>query len=203
MSKKIECMPGGMIQENTYIVPVDDVCYIIDPGFGAERIIRYVDQNYQGVKAILLTHGHFDHVGAVDALVTRYQCPVYLHPDDYSFVHNVSGHGEDLGYRTILKTPLLHPEELNDNNVIWIHTPGHSPGSGCYLFQKEKALFSGDTLFAVDIGRVDLPGGSWRMMSESLRKLKDLPDDLILYPGHEESSTVGQEKKTNQYLSKV
>jgi translation elongation factor P/translation initiation factor 5A len=89
--------------------------------------------------------------------------------------------------------------DFNDNNVIVLNTPGHSKGSVCFWFKKEKALFSGDTLFSVDIGRVDLPGGSMKEMTESLKLLKTLPDDLTVYPGHEEITTLGKEKKTNMY----
>ncbi|MFA6936338.1 MAG: MBL fold metallo-hydrolase [Bacilli bacterium] len=202
---EIKQIPNGPVQGNTYIIGENDSCYIIDPGYDYQRIIQYVKSKYKYVKAILLTHGHFDHCGAVDEVASFFNCKTYMNLEDMIFIDTPNKKSElpILGMTIKLETTILSLDDFNDNNVIVLNTPGHSKGSVCFWFKKEKALFSGDTLFSVDIGRVDLPGGSMKEMTESLKLLKTLPDDLTVYPGHEEITTLDKEKKTNMYLSRV
>lgn len=197
---------NGMIGTNTYIIRFDETsCYVVDPADDFKRIDQEIQKQFKTIKAILLTHGHFDHIGSVDRLAEKYKCPVYLNEKDAFFVKKmpVSQYPGIAAMQIILKTAIIDTSELKDPNILVIETPGHSIGSVCYLFKKEKVLFSGDTLFAVDIGRTDIASGNHKQMIESLKLLKQLDDNLVLHPGHEESSTMGHEKKHNLYLSKV
>ncbi len=199
-------LPNGMIMTNTYIVKYnDESCYVIDPSDDFKLIDREIQKQYKAIKAILLTHGHFDHIGSVDRLVDKYGCPVFLNTKDEFFVKKIpaSKYPMVAAMQIVLKTAILNTDLLDDRNILVLETPGHSAGSVCYLFKKENILFSGDTLFSVDIGRTDIASGNQKQMMESLKLLKTLDDSLILHPGHEESSTLGQEKKTNLYLSKI
>lgn len=199
-------IPNGIGMANTYIIRYDDKnCYVIDPSDDFKQIDRAISENYESVKAVLLTHGHFDHIGSVDRVVEKYNCPVYLNKKDEFFVRKPSGEIDPMmaAMQIVLKTEIIDTSLLDDPNIVVLNTPGHSIGSVCFVFKKEKILFSGDTLFAVDIGRTDLMSGSFEQMVESLKLLKTLNDDLTLHPGHEESSTLGHEKKYNLYLSKV
>jgi glyoxylase-like metal-dependent hydrolase (beta-lactamase superfamily II) len=199
-------IPNGMIMTNTYLIGYDaSSCYVIDPSDDFKAIDQEIKKQFSSVKAVLLTHGHFDHIGSVDRIVEKYHCPVYLSKKDEFFVKKMplTKYPMVASMQIILKSPLSDPSEIKDDNIFVIETPGHSIGSVCYLFIKEKVLFSGDTLFAVDIGRTDIASGDYQEMIQSLKLLKTLDDNLTLHPGHEESSTLGHEKKHNLYLSKV
>lgn len=194
---------NSYIGVNTYLVG-DDTCYIIDPGSDGKIIAKKVQENFKGVKAILLTHAHIDHILSVDYLADLFHCPIYLHSGDLEYVNgSYSSNYMIRDFLVEIKNPISDVLTLNDPNIRIYETPGHSKGSVCFHFLKEKLLFTGDTLFAFSIGRVDLPGGSQKEMWASLRFLKTLDDDLIVHPGHEESSSIGLEKKRNYYLSKV
>lgn len=196
-------IPNGWLQVNTYLIG-DELCYVVDPGDEFGLIKNKINQNFKGVKAILLTHGHLDHIGSVDKLVAEYNCDVYMHTGDIMYVDGSLKNDRMMGNAIVtLTTPTIDALTINDNNIVVLETPGHSKGSVCYWFKEEKILFTGDTLFSVDIGRTDLPGGSTYEIMQSLKVLKTLPDDLIVHPGHEESSTLGHEKKNNLYLSRV
>lgn len=201
--KKIITVINSFIGENTYLIG-DEECYIIDPGSDAKNIARKVNENFKGVKAILLTHGHIDHVLGVDYLVETFNCPVYLHPLDLPFIN---GEYEEkyrfIGIACVLKAKTIDVFKIPDDNIIIYETPGHSKGSVCFYFKDEKALFSGDCLFMGSIGRTDLVGGSYKEMLSSLKILKRLDDDVIVYPGHEAKTTLEMEKKYNPFMTQV
>ncbi len=196
-------IPNGYFQVNTYLIGDED-CYVIDPGQEFKLILNKIQANFKGVKAILLTHAHIDHIGSVDRLVEIYHCDVYLHPADTMYIDGSLRN--DRMMRNAIITLTTTPKsvfDLKDPEIIVLETPGHSKGSVCYWFKNEKIIFTGDTLFAVDIGRTDLPGGSTPEIMKSLEILKELPDELIVHPGHEESTELGREKICNMYLSRV
>lgn len=197
----------GMVSTNVYVCmhAVTKEACIVDPADNADEIIRLVSQMGAVPCAILLTHGHFDHIGAADTLRSRYQIPVYAHEAEAELLAspamNLSGGWAD---SLTLKADHL----LKDKDVLTIagfkirvlHTPGHTPGGCCYALEGEDILFSGDTLFCRSVGRTDFPGSSGAAMKNSLhRLLTELPEETQVLPGHGEATTIGYEKRNNPY----
>ena len=198
----------GPLMENTYIVS-DELLQntvVIDPGSEAEKIMEQIDRKGGKVSYILLTHGHADHIGAVDELRKRYSAQVAIHKEDADMLGSSSGNlSQFLGNPfTVLPADIF----LADGDVIRfgetelkiIHTPGHSPGSICLL--GTEVIFSGDTLFESSIGRTDFPGGDIEAMRESLSILEALPGDYTVYPGHGGTTTLAQERAMNPYMGR-
>ena len=191
---KIFTLPLGAYQTNTYIVANDDRCVIIDAGYAPDTILRFLRENALSAEAIFLTHGHFDHVGAVKDLAKQLGGPVYIHAAELSMPEAMTA------------GPLYFTHAYGEGDRIEkagisfrvLHTPGHTPGSVCLM--AETALFSGDTLFAGSCGRTDLPGGDWATIRRSLNRLAQLDSDLSVYPGHGEGTTLSQEKQFNPYM---
>ena len=192
----LHTLPLGAYQTNCYILHQEDSssCVVIDPGYTPEVILDFLAGKGLTLEAILLTHGHFDHVGAVRDLAAETGCRVYLNPDDLSMPPKLTA------------GPLYYTDTYSEGDTISpagisfqvLSTPGHTPGSVCLI--AEDFLFSGDTLFAGSCGRTDLPGGSTRAIRESLRRLAALPQDYSVHPGHGESTTLAWEKQYNPYM---
>ena len=193
---QIHTLTLGLYQTNCYIIhdSAAKSCAIIDPGYDADTILLKVRQLGLSVDAVLLTHGHFDHVGAVKELAAETGCKVYLCEKDLSMPPMMTA-GQ------LYYTDLYAEGDtlaLAGLSVRVLHTPGHTPGSVC--LQIEDALFSGDTLFAGSCGRTDLPGGDWATIHTSLKRLAAMEKDCTVYPGHGESTTLAAEKQYNPYL---
>ena len=198
---KVEQYVMGMFYTNTYLLDIDGDCIVIDPASKAEKMIEIIGD--RKLLAILLTHGHFDHIKAVDGLVKEYQCPVYLNVNDLSLTKDKS-QGNEFGLNSVpsisektidLKEGLM---EIGPFKFEVIFTPGHTEGSVCYKFN--EAIFTGDTLFCLSAGRTDLKGGSDNKLKASLRLLKNINENLIVYPGHDEITNLEFEKNNNPYL---
>lgn len=192
---EIYTLPLGQLEANCYIVSGQPGrCAVIDPGGDAEKLFERLAAWGLIPEAVLLTHRHFDHVGAADAVAQRFACPIYLHAGDaaFSFPMLFGRVGESL--------PMDEGDNLSIAGLTFtvLHTPGHSAGSVCLLC--ENALFTGDTLFAGGCGRVDFPGSAPRDMRASLRRLAAIPENYAIYPGHGESSTLAEERTSNPYL---
>lgn len=189
-------MALGDYQTNCYIVcdKESKTCCVIDPGYDADAILDKLDSLNLTLEAILLTHGHFDHVGAVKELAAETGCKVYLHPADLTMPPMMTA-GKLYYTDTYDEGDVLHLAGLT---FTVLHTPGHTPGSVC--LQCETSLFSGDTLFAGSCGRTDLPGGDWDTIAVSLKRLAALEGNLWILPGHGGTSTLRDEKKYNPYL---
>lgn len=190
----------GMHQANCYIIKNNGDIFILDPGARPERVKTYLGDDAK-VTAILLTHGHFDHFGAVDELVKIYRCPVYLHEADQELLANEMNLVQ--GKMITVKTPLSYLHEgilqLGSTNLhIW-QAPGHTRGS--VLIEIAGHLFSGDVLFQQGVGRTDLFGGNEREMKRSLNFIKTMDKKLIVHPGHGEPTTIDIELKTNPFLN--
>ncbi len=186
----------GPMANFTYIVgdPTHKVCAVIDAGWEAEKVMKVAEKDGYKITHVLLTHSHFDHVRAANNIAKSTGAPIFVHKLDAPEVN-----ADDLS--TFLNDDIIKVGALN---IKAIHTPGHSPGSSCFLVG--NALFTGDTLFDGAIGRTDLPGSDPEEMFKSLIKLSKLPDGTIVYPGHDygnsKTSTIGEQKKINPYMQR-
>lgn len=179
---------------------------IVDPGDAAERIAEQLTQDGMKPVAILLTHGHFDHTMAAKDLAERYQIKIYAHQKEKETLEtpkiNLSGM---LGYENSFYADSYLKDgdilELAGFQIQVLHTPGHTLGGVCYYLKREKVLFSGDTLFCQSVGRTDFPTGSASTLIRSIKeKLMPLPDDTIVYTGHEDMTKIGTERQYNPFL---
>lgn len=186
-----------------------NVCAVIDPGDNAERIFNRASNNGLKIQKIILTHAHFDHIMAVNELVSLTSAEVIIHESDFQALYepslNLSGMGTGKNYTLnsdiTVKTVTDGDEiKVGGEALKVISTPGHTPGSACFVCG--DIIFTGDTLFGGTIGRTDFPGGSVEEIRNSLRIISALPGDYTLYPGHNGETTLERERRTNYYLQK-
>jgi len=195
----IKTLPVGMLETNCYVVIDEEThkCAIIDPGADSNTILDYVESNNLTTTAIFLTHGHYDHHMALEAVEESTNAPVYVHESE------VNRNGQN-GRHKLQDTGNLkyyaEGDVINVGNLEFIvmETPGHSTGSVTLMCQ--DVIFTGDTLFRGDCGRTDLEGGSDEIMMKSLKRLSELDGDFEVYPGHAESSTLSYERSFNRYM---
>jgi len=202
----------GPVAENCYLARVEgsDRAVIVDPGDEAERILNAVEGLGVGIDAILLTHCHFDHIGAVSPVAKATGAPVYcprievpLLTDIMAFVP-MPGIGPYESHEPEETVSGGERLELAGLEIDVLFTPGHSPGHVTYAIPDHEALFSGDVLFQGSVGRVDLPGGDWGTLLESIRALIDsYPEGTTVYPGHMGITTVGAERASNPFLAEL
>jgi glyoxylase-like metal-dependent hydrolase (beta-lactamase superfamily II) len=199
-------------QENTYIVyDKSNDAVIIDAGCYSKSDVdvvkKFTDAYNLKVKCILTTHGHIDHILGIDALKETYKVECWAHADDLALIKGSPEHGLMFGL-TFDKAPTIdrtfsHGDTFKFGNSIVeiISTPGHSKGGVCLYLREQKILFTGDTLFKGSIGRTDLMGGSYETLITSIvEKLFPLEDDVVVYPGHGDSTTIGYERKNNPFF---
>lgn len=194
----LDILPIGLYGENSYVLHDQKHVLLIDPGRYAGEISKRISAD-ETVDAIVLTHGHEDHTGAVDDLADRYHCPVYMDKKDLPLVDPANA--GKIGYSAPVYaeiTPLEQNTKAGFFQLQVTETPGHTAGSVCIRYR--NLLFTGDTLFAGNIGRTDLYSGSEEEMMQSLHKLAQMPHDLQVFPGHGPSSTIGRELLVNPYL---
>ena len=204
----IRSMALGMAGANCYIVYLRDSkeCIIVDAPGEAVRIISELDKSGLTPKAVLLTHSHFDHIGAAKELCKHYGIELCCHEADAELLKEPGLNLTSLvglGYGLSADRTFTDGEEIEPAGIKIrvIHTPGHTAGGACYYLYEAGVLISGDTLFAESVGRTDFPTGSSRILIDSIKnKLFTLPDETMVYPGHEESTTIGHEKQYNRYL---
>ncbi len=200
MIKKIVC---GFLQENCYVM--DDAlghCIIVDPGDDAKKIKRYILEQELIVEAILLTHGHFDHIGAVDACAQFYGCDVYMHPEDLVIIEAYMKDPNYKRYHVEVNSEIKPISDFKSHyfNLEVMHVPGHSPGSCLLLEVDHKVMFSGDTLFKGTVGRTDLLLSSGHDMKQSIALIKELDASYKVYPGHGDATTLLEEFETNPFF---
>ncbi|ABS23216.1 MBL fold metallo-hydrolase [Bacillus cytotoxicus] len=203
-------MPLGPLQTNAYILSNDQKeCVIFDPGSEGEKLVTYLQQEGLKPLAILLTHAHFDHIGAVDAVREAFRIPVYVHKEEAEWLGDPAVNGSQIFMmnRSITAKPADYRIDGEGTLTIgpftfeMFETPGHSPGSISYYCKEVNAVFSGDVLFQMSIGRTDLPGGSLTELMGSIEeKLFMLPDDTTVLCGHGPETNIGFEKENNPFL---
>ncbi|MCA0970091.1 MBL fold metallo-hydrolase [Halobacillus litoralis] len=204
---KISRMPLGPMATNAYIIHENKQALVIDPGGDFDKLHTYLEERNLNVIAVLLTHAHFDHIGAVDEVRDAYGAPVYLHEAEQNWLMDPSQNGSALfpvGEITAKAADhSLNPGQMEIGPFSFEvrHTPGHSPGSVSFVFRNQRFTVAGDTLFQRGIGRTDLPGGSRQQLEESIQEqLFRLRDDMRIYPGHGMPTTVGEEKEDNPFF---
>jgi len=207
---KIYPMPLGDYQANCYILSVGKRALIVDPGDEANRIITYLATNGLKPEAILLTHGHFDHIGALETVMKQYEIPVYAHIDEQEYFTNAdynlswkAGRSKiefsDLSAFEFIETDGI--VEIMDLPVEVRHVPGHSSGSIAFYFAEDGVVISGDVLFNGSIGRTDLINGNHDQLINSIKtKLFTLPLATVVYSGHGSATTIGDEKVNNPFF---
>ena len=193
---KLHTMALGAYQTNCYMIWAEESekCVVIDPGYNADTVLDQAKKLGKCIEAILLPHGHFDHVGAVRDIAAETDCRVYICPEDLSMPPQLTA------------GPLYYTHTYGEGDVLQlaglsirvIHTPGHTQGSVCLIV--DDAMFSGDTLFEGSCGRTDLPGGDWAVILQSLKRLKGMTRDYKVYPGHGCCTTLADEQMYNPYM---
>jgi glyoxylase-like metal-dependent hydrolase (beta-lactamase superfamily II) len=184
----IKTLEVGSLGTNCYVVTDEETlnCAVIDPGAESGTILNFIDDAKLKLTAILITHGHFDHIMAVDEVVRETGTPVFITDADKGELQNT--------------LPLKDGERVSVGKLEFevIATPGHTPGG--VTFKCEDALFTGDTLFKDSCGRTDFDGGSMDVLQKSLRRLAELPGDYEVYPGHDLATTLQKERDHNFYV---
>jgi hydroxyacylglutathione hydrolase len=208
---KWERIPLGPLQTNCYVIWNDKKqCLLIDPGEEGEKVISFLTDKQLQPLAILLTHAHFDHIGAVDVLREEYSIPLYVHEKEAKWLLDPALNGSQLFMMSEMLR--LKPADyiLTSEDALKIEnfklelfaTPGHSPGSLSFYIKEMNAVIAGDTLFMGSIGRTDLPGGNHKELLASIHnKLLALPEETSVLPGHGPETTIGSEMDSNPFLN--
>lgn len=205
---KLDKMVVGSMQENCYILSCEETkeAIIIDPGFEGKRIIKFIEDNNLKPKHIVLTHGHYDHIGAVEEIKDTFNIDIVIHQEDVELIEDPdknfsSRTGKVIKFSADRIVDEMNTVEFGNEEVVVLHTPGHTHGGICLL--SDKILIAGDTLFKQSIGRTDLSGSTEKFLVKSIKKkLMVLEDDVEVFPGHGPNSTIGFERKNNPYLTR-
>lgn len=206
---KVKQLSLGPLGTNCYIIEEGDDLLIIDPGAEAEKLIQHIDSNQKTPVAILLTHAHFDHIGAVDKIREYYQISVYIHEEEKDWLIDPTLNGSS---HFAMVTPPIQGKEadhyikLGEMSIGPFsfevrYTPGHSPGSVSFVFYHDQFVIAGDTLFQGGIGRTDLPGGDMETLMNSIhQELFSLNNNFKVCPGHGPITSIEAEKESNPFL---
>ncbi|MCT4687596.1 MBL fold metallo-hydrolase [Vallitalea sp.] len=206
---KVKTMMLGILQTNVYIVYDEESkeAVVIDPAGEEDRIIRFIEETNLRLMGILVTHGHFDHIGVVDAIRNNYGVPVFTSREEGKLMADPN---QNLSLNLMRKVVVVENDEVvGDKDILefgelvfeCIVVPGHSPESVCYYNRENDILFCGDTLFAGSIGRTDFYDGPQNTLINNIKdRLMSLPEETKVYPGHGFQTTIGYEKKTNIYM---
>lgn len=206
---RIESMVVGAVSTNCYFLinPLSGEALIVDPGDCAQKIIGFLQERNLKATAILLTHGHFDHILAANDLRSELGIPVYACEKEKEVLGSLSMNlsGRLLRHHYTMEADIYCTDgetlQLSGFEIRVLETPGHTPGGCCYYLPKEQIVFCGDTLFYRSIGRTDFEGGSLKTLVSSVKnRLFTLPENTVCYPGHGEPTIIGEEKEQNPYV---
>jgi hydroxyacylglutathione hydrolase len=206
-----EILPVGPLQCNCSVIGDETTheAMVIDPGDDIENVLSLVRKHGLKVKQIVITHAHIDHVGGAMKLRAATGAPIILNQNDYALLKMLDMQAAWIGMPSPGKVDIDQSVEQDETiragslNATVLHTPGHTEGSICLYFPAEKMLIAGDTLFAGNIGRTDLPGGSFQKIIRSLHdRVLALPDDTVVVPGHGPKTSIGDERESNPFLTK-
>ncbi|GFI50280.1 MAG: MBL fold metallo-hydrolase [Dorea sp.] len=205
---RVERFLTGIISTNCYLAVNEETkqTVVIDPAASSPNLMNHIEAEGLKIEAILLTHGHFDHIMGIDGFLKKYKVPVYVHEADRELMNDPKlnqSSSYTAGYT------FSGAEYIQDGQVLHFagydfevfHTPGHTPGCCCFYVRQKGVLFSGDTLFANSVGRTDFPGSSMSELVRSIReKLMTLPDETRVYPGHMGETAIGHERVNNPFI---
>lgn len=206
---RIKKFVQGPIGTNCYVVQNEETkeCFVVDLALWQPSFLTFFQEEGLQAKAVLLTHGHFDHMMGVEKFIEKVPVPVYVMEEEKPLLCDArlnassSMYGEGFVFSEAQGLRDGQTLSVAGFQVQVIHTPGHTVGGCCYYLPQEGVLFSGDTLFQASVGRTDLPTGSGSQIVRSVReKLFVLPEDTMVYPGHMEETTIGSEKKYNPFV---
>lgn len=192
------------------IVDSSKNCVVVDPSVNTLKLTEYILNNHYHLKAILLTHAHFDHIGGVDILTENFKVPLYMGEEDIPLLIDPAKNGSE-HFNHIVISKYTSPSSVYDNEKInvleeeitVITTPYHTKGGVCYYFNNSQIIFTGDSLFKMGLGRSDLYGAIPRKAKESINKLMALNDCVKVYPGHGRFTTIGEEKCKNPFIKRL
>lgn len=204
---KVALLPSGPLRVNTYIAEDEATkkAFMVDPGGYDTQMIKYIAENKLDVEYIILTHGHEDHIAGVNEYKEMIpNVKVVAHEDEFSMIENAVPEMSMTG-GPICFTPDIAVKDgdtltVGSIELKFLHTPGHTIGGMCIYVEADHDLYSGDTLFQQSIGRTDFPGGSFKQISESIKRLYQLPDDTRVMPGHMGLTTIAHEKENNPFV---
>ena len=205
---KIETFVTGIIGTNTYVAYNETTkeAVLVDPAACTKMLMHFIEEEGLSMKAVLLTHGHFDHIMGIDGFRKVYDVPVYVGEKEAGLITDAHWNQSDIYTKGYTFSEAVYVQDgkilrLAGYDFQVFFTPGHTPGGVCYYVASEGILFSGDTLFHHSVGRTDFEGGS---MSDLVRGIEDkllpLPDETKVLPGHMDATTIGEEKKYNPFL---
>ena len=204
---KVKLFVVGDMQENTYFIIDKKLkeCIVIDPGSEPDVLIEYIKKKDLILKYIVLTHAHFDHIGACNNLKKEFNVPIVIANGEEDIIKNCENnlsvfYGDNLEIDPDIILSDFDTLSFANFNFLCISTPGHTPGSACFYFEKQKIIFTGDTLFYETIGRTDFSYSDTNKMLESIKKLKNLPKETVVYPGHGKKTSIEHEIKNNIYM---
>lgn len=203
---KIKKFFAPPLEENSYILysEISKTGFIIDPGSKPNEIISFIKENDIKIKSILNTHGHFDHTVFNQYISDILEIPILLDDKDLWYTQNIKNYLHLYNMEVPLPKKYIKYTgdlSLDDDEIIIIETPGHTPGGYSYYIPSKSVIFTGDTLFQGAFGRYDFPGGDFDALKVSIKSLFELPDDTVVYSGHGAETRIGIEKKGNYILS--